>query len=419
MGTEIVAIEDKSLFIWQDSLKPEDYLIATYYVETCLDAEFTAVAIAMEQSATTTKLPGFKSFNLSPFTARVISVEITGETKDTFLPFYRLKTGVYQGNYKKSGYFSAIIKIAFPFANFGKSITNLWNSVGGEVYRMGFINTAKILDLDFPDLYLQALKGPLFGIKGIRDKFKIENRPLFIRSTRPAVGLTIEEMAKINYSVLKGGFDGVKDDELTVDNSLAPFLKRINKMVEIVKRVEDETGEKKFYLANIIDEPLKTFKLAELAVKAEVDGLLVAPALQGLGIAQDIASMTGVPVLSHSSWSDLLTRHPKFGISEPLLIKIQRIAGADMVMLPGNFATAFSDQESEEECISACFSNWGKILPSLPVLAGGKNPEELKNYLQKVGSKDFMLIVATAVDHHPAGIEAGARAFREAWELIK
>jgi len=86
MGTEILSIKDKSLFLWNDSLKINDYIIANYYVETSLDPEFTAIAIAMEQSATTTLLKGFKKFNLSASTARVISVKVRGESEEIILP---------------------------------------------------------------------------------------------------------------------------------------------------------------------------------------------------------------------------------------------------------------------------------------------------------------------------------------------
>jgi ribulose 1,5-bisphosphate carboxylase large subunit-like protein len=418
MGTEILSIKDKSLFLWNDSLKINDYIIANYYVETSLDPEFTAIAIAMEQSATTTLLKGFKKFNLSDSTARVISVKVRGESEEIILPQYRLKTAVYTGNYKDKGFYNCLIKIAFPIANFERSLTNLWNAVGGEITRMGFINTTRIIDIDFPENYLENFKGPLYGIKGIRDRFKIEKRPIFVRSTRPAVGLKTKEMVEIARRVLRGGFDGVKDDELTVDNSISSFKERVKKMVDMIKRVEDETGEKKFYIANIIDDPIKTLKLAEIAVKAGVDGLLIAPAIQGLGMVREISKLTGLPVLSHNSWVEFLTRHPKFGVKENVWLKIQRISGADMIMLPGNFATEFIDRESEIECLSAFFSKLGKIFPSFPVLAGGKTPEGLRDYLKRIGSGDFILIAATAVDSHPDGIEEGARRFREAWKEI-
>ncbi len=417
MGSEIRQIKNKKLFIWDETLKIEDYILATYYIETSLDPEFSAIAIAMEQSATTTKISGVKDFNLSPFTARVVSIEILGETEEIILPPYKLNTSIYKGEYKEKGYHSCRVKIAFPIANFQKSLINLWNAVGGEVHRIGFLNTVKIMDIEMSERYLDEFKGPLYGIHGIRKKFGIKNRPIFVRSTRPAVGLTTEEMVEIARKVLKCGFDGVKDDELTVDNSISPFEERIKKMVEMVRKVEDETGEKKFYIANIIDEPLKTLRLAELAVKEGVDVLLVSPVLQGLGIVRYISEMTGLPVMSHNSWNDFLTRHPRCGVSEELWIKIQRIGGADMIFLPGNFATDMAEREVEKGCISACCSELGNILPSLPVLAGGKTPQGLKSYVERVGFPEFLLIVATAVDGCPDGIEEGAKRFREAWDM--
>ena len=419
MGTEIISIEDRELFLWSNSLNVEDYVIAMYYLETRLDPEFTAIAIAMEQSATTTKIAGTRKFNLSPYTARVISVEIVGETDEEILPFYRLNTSVYEGQYKDKGYYACKIKIAFPILNFERSIANLWNALGGEIHRIGFLNTINLISIEISEAYLERFRGPLYGIEGIRERLGIKERPIFVRSTRPAVGLKTEEMAEIAKRVLKGGFDGIKDDELTVDNSLSPFEERVKKLVEIVKDVEAETGERKFYIANVIDDPLKSMKLAEIATKMGADALVVSPGLQGLGIVGDISRMTGLPILAHNSWTDVLTRHPKFGVSEQAFITIQRLAGADMIMLPGNFATDWAEEDVERECISSCRSNLGKIRPSLPVIAGGKTPDRLKGYIERIGSPDFLLIAATAVDTHPEGIEAGARAFREAWELTK
>lgn len=50
----------------------------------------------------------------------------------------------------------------------------------------------------------------------------------------------------------------------------------------------------------------------------------------------------------------------------------------------------------------------------LPILQGGKRPEELEMYRECCKSSDFMLIVANWVDSHPGGLSAGARQFREA-----
>ena len=54
------------------------------------------------------------------------------------------------------------------------------------------------------------------------------------------------------------------------------------------------------------------------------------------------------------------------------------------------------------------------LLPLLPVVQGGKEPEGLPRYRRAAGCDDFMLIVASWVDRHPDGLAAGARLFRAA-----
>jgi ribulose-bisphosphate carboxylase large chain len=225
-------------------------------------------------------------------------------------------------------------------------------------------------------------------------------------------------MLKINESVLRGGFDAIKDDELTCNTPLSPFMDRIKMMVNLVRRMEEETGERKYYIANIIASPLRTFELADAAAEAGANAVLVSSLLQGFEIAGEIARRTGLAVLSHNSWHDALCRHPRFGVSHALHFKMERISGADMIMLPGNFATDYIDQGEAQDCLSACVNSLGDIKPSLPIIAGGKRANNLMQYLGAIGSTDFMIIAATAVDTHPEGIEAGARAFREAWSEI-
>ncbi|MBA7569685.1 Ribulose bisphosphate carboxylase-like protein [subsurface metagenome] len=421
MGSESLDREDIQLYMWHDRLDPDNYVEATYYLETAVSPEITAVAMAKEQSAIISGgVAGIDSaYDLSPYTARVTSVQPIGETEDTMLPFYRLSVPIYnQGIYRKKGYWSARVKIAFPIANFGPSLTNLWSAAGGELHRLGFLNALKMLDLDLPEAFLKQFPGPKYGISGIKSQLQIEDRPIFCRSARPAVGLTTEMMLKINEAVLRGGFDVIKDDELTNDTPLSPFRDRIKMMVNLVRRVEEETGERKYYIANIIASPLRTFELADAAAEAGANAVLVAPPIQGFEIAGEIARRTGLAVLCHNSWADVLSRHPRFGVSYAVFFKMQRICGADMILLPGDFATDYIDPGEAKDFLSACVDSLGSIRPSLPIIAGGKRAKHLRQYLDAFGSTDFMIIAATAVDTHPEGIEAGARAFREAWSQI-
>ena len=54
----------------------------------------------------------------------------------------------------------------------------------------------------------------------------------------------------------------------------------------------------------------------------------------------------------------------------------------------------------------------------MPIIQGGKQPEHLAQYIEDTGSTDFMIIAATWLDNHPEGMQAGARAFRNAWDQL-
>jgi ribulose-bisphosphate carboxylase large chain len=171
MGSESLDNEDIQLYMWHDSLDPNNYVEATYYFETAISPEITAVAMAKEQSALISG--GIASidpaYDLSPYTARVTSVEPLGETTNTMLPFYRLSIPVYStGVYRKKGYWCANAKIAFPVANFGPSLTNLWSAAAGELHRLGFLNALRMLDVDLPKSFLSQFSGPIYGILGVK-----------------------------------------------------------------------------------------------------------------------------------------------------------------------------------------------------------------------------------------------------------
>lgn len=412
--------KNRDAYLWNEKLNPARYVRATYYLETSVDPELAAIGLAKEQSATTLEIPGIDpSPDLLRWTARVTSIETIGKTGDTMLPSYRLHTPVYKVGRAQDAYWRVMAVIAFPIANFEYSLTNLWNAIGGEPHRLGFFNAVKLLDIDVPESYLEHVPGPTHGSAGIKGKLRINNRPLFCRSTRPAVGLNTEQMLQINEKVLRGGFDAVKDDELTCDTTHSPFKERVPRMVELLRRMEDETGEKKYYIANVIDDQANAFDLIDFAERSGVDAVLVAPAIQGFTIAREIGRRTGLAVLCHNSWSDALTRHPRFGVSDALFIKMQRLCGADMVIMPGNFATDSAEALEERQLIDACKGPLGRLKPTLPIIAGGKTPKGLAHYATAMGSTDFMIIAATAVDTHPDGPEAGARAFRAAWKKVR
>ena len=310
-------------------------------------------------------------------------------------------------------------KIAYPIENFGTSFTNMLNAVAGEPHRLGYLSAIKVIDIEFPEAYLRKFPGPKFGVAGIRKKLQIKQRPIFCRSGRPAVGLKTNQMVNIARETLLGGFDIYKDDELTCDTKLSPFKQRVIQMVDMKTKVENQTGEKKLYIANIIDDNDKSWEHYDIAVENGADGVLVSSALNGHSFLLNIRKKTKIPIFSHNSFIDPMTRHPKFGISYHLTMKLDRICGTDFQIAPAHFATSAISEVETKKTITASLGYLAGLKPCLPIIAGGKQAIELALYRKIIGADDFMIIAATALDEHPMGITAGARAFRQAWESIE
>ncbi|MBN1197619.1 MAG: hypothetical protein JXA62_09455, partial [Candidatus Aminicenantes bacterium] len=287
----------------------------------------------------------------------------------------------------------------------------------GEIFRLGFLNTVKLCKLRLPEAMVNAFPGPRLGISGIRRKLGFSDRPVFCRSCRPAVSLYTAEMVEINRRVLRGGFDAVKDDELTFDNPRSPFAERVRAMTAMKKQVEDLTGETKLYFANITADMEEALRQAEIAADAGVDGLLVSPQLQGVSFVQEIRKRFDLIIFAHNSCEDILYRHPLYGVSSEMVFMLHRLAGADLMILTADFTAQEKDRADAAAQLQAVRGPLGTRSPALPVIAGGKTPEKLGDYTRDLESVEYMIIAASAVDNHPQGLEAGARAFREAWEI--
>jgi ribulose 1,5-bisphosphate carboxylase large subunit-like protein len=297
-------------------------------------------------------------------------------------------------------------------------VTRLLNHVYGEVPRLGFIGAVRVLDIEFPAAALASFGGPGKGVAGIRERLRVMNRPLFCRSTRPAVGKSLDEMLAIARAVLLGGFDLVKDDELTQDLPGIAAEIRCSAFQQLMREVEGRSGERKGFVVNLLEEPEDAQRIATTAAAQEVFGGLIAPGLQGFGAIRSLSYTRGLVALAHNTGSDAYLRSPRHGLAPALWIKLCRLAGADMVLLPGDFATTAMSRDEARAQIDAAVAPLGGLAPTLPILAGGKRAQELGAYRDLVGSADFMLIVAAAVDDHAQGPEIGAREFRRAWTAL-
>lgn len=389
------------LFRWHAGLDPRNYIRARYRVTSIHEGDATALAMAMEQSCATTAIAGHVVPEmLGDSTIRVLDVRAAGSLTASELRPYQLDTEVYaeQGGAERE----CLVDLAIPRTLLASKPAQLLNVVVGELPRLGFLTRFQLQAMDLPEDFGP---GPGFGIAGIRRHFRREKGPLLCRSMRPAVGLDIPTMAGLHRDVLVGGFHLVKDDELQVFADTRVFRKHVQAMVAARDEARDRTGEFKGYLANLICEPWELAERWDILDEFDVDAVLVAPAIQGLGILPMLARHGKRPLLAHNTFSDLQTRHPRWGIAHGVLEDWMACLGADWYVTTGDRGqTGSTDPGLRVERQSR----------AMPILQGGKHPQGLDDYRASVGNDDYMLIVASWVDAHPDGLEAGARIFRKA-----
>ncbi|MBU2503532.1 MAG: hypothetical protein KJ879_00560 [Nanoarchaeota archaeon] len=388
------------------------YAIATYLIESPLKPEEALIKIAKEQSLSNwSGNPNKEQKIIKAYSAK----GVTGSIKVfTINKAPSLSTNLALPN---KAYYVFTAKIAFPIINFGGMLATMYNTIVGEIHNIGVLTGIKVLDIKFPEPYLRNFRGPRFGILGIRKILEEPVSPIFIGPVKPCVGLTPREFGKTAYEVLKGGFHIVKDDELIVETSYSRFKDRVRETVKWVRKAEDETGRRKMYFAHIGGDSDAISKLFEIAVKADVDGIMLSPAINGLDIANRFRGK--LPIITHNTLMYASSRHPSLGVKFSLWSKLQRIAGADIMLTPAKFGSFdIMDEKEYLDNVETCWENLFQYRTIFPAFSGSQSPISLELHFRTLKKSDFIIVSGAAAYGHPMGGTAGAKSFVQAWTAV-
>jgi 2,3-diketo-5-methylthiopentyl-1-phosphate enolase len=309
-----------------------------------------------------------------------------------------------------------IIQLAFPDSNLGSSFpliltTLLGNDVSTSIQ-------LKLIDMQVSSSLAASLGGPRFGIQGIRERTGVQKRPLLLNVLKPCTGFPPEAAIPWFEDSAAGGTDIIKDDELLGNPSFNQVLQRVKLMKRAADRVFEQTGHRTLYCANVTDRADVAIENARKAVELGVDMIMVNAVFSGLGLLQSLAAdeSVGVPILAHFAGFATMTEAQRSGISSPLLLgKLLRLAGADAVSITSPYSAYPLLREKFIRTAQLMSLPLYAIKPSLPVPGGGVHPRTAWHLVQDLGP-DIMLSVGGAIQGHPNGAAAGARAMIAALE---
>jgi len=337
--------------------------------------------------------------------------------------------------FKDLGDGTYLVRIAYPVELFEEgNMPGFIASVAGNIFGMKRVEGLRIEDIHLPYDFLKYFKGPVKGIEGVREIFKIYDRPIVGTVPKPKVGYTPDEVEKLAYELLIGGMDYIKDDENLVSPSYCRFEERAKRIMKVIDRVENETGERKVWFANItadIREMEKRLKLVADYGNPYVMVDVVVTGWAALTYIRDLAEEYGLAIHAHRAMHAAFTRNPYHGISMFVLAKLYRIIGVDQIHIgtPGvgkleaktrdvvNYAKLLREKKyvPDPDDYVRLEQDMYHIKPALPVSSGGLHPGTLPVVIQHLG-KDLVIQVGGGVIGHPDGPCAGAKAVRQAIE---
>jgi ribulose-bisphosphate carboxylase large chain len=323
-----------------------------------------------------------------------------------------------------------IFKIAYPLALFeAGNIPQLLSSVGGNIFSMKAVKNLRLENIEFPEKYIKSYPGPYWGIDGIRKILNIYNRPIIGCIMKPKIGLTSSQNAQIANQIFANGVDLIKDDENLTSLSFNKFEDRVKKVLELKKKLEKKTGQKKIYAFNVTAPVSLMLERAQLVKKMGGRCVMVDIISLGWGAVQELRKQNlGLIIHGHRAGHSAFTRNKKHGISMLVLANLARLAGIDQL----HTGTVVGKMEGDKEEVRSINDllkedwqefdqlreNWASLKPILPIASGGLHPGLVPQLIEILG-KNLVINFGGGLHGHPQGSEAGARAVVQSIEAVQ
>ncbi len=303
------------------------------------------------------------------------------------------------------------VVIRYPVEAAGGELTQLINLLFGNISLQPGV---RLLDFSLPESVLAEVRGPRFGVDGLRDLLDVHGRPLLCTALKP-MGLSAPALADLAYELALGGIDLIKDDHGLANQPFSPFQERIEHCAEAVRRANQATGRRSLYLPNVTASAMDILERAVAARDAGAGGLLFCPGLAGLDAMRMLADDDdlGLPILSHPAFLGGLAVDARTGLSHRVLYgRLNRLAGADAAIFP-HFGGRFAYSEAEcRDIVDGCSDAMGQLAPIFPVPAGGMTLERVPE-LRRFYGADSVLLIGGDLHAGDGGLVARAGRFRE------
>jgi ribulose-bisphosphate carboxylase large chain len=307
------------------------------------------------------------------------------------------------------------ICVAYPIELFERNnMPNILSSVAGNVFGLRALKNLRLNDIDLPKEIVRSFIGPKYGIGGVRELLGVKDRPLVGTIIKPKLGLKKKDHANVAYDAWIGGCDIVKDDENLSSQRFNPFEDRIVATLEMRDQAEEETGEKKVYMANVTSETENMLERVQFVKDHGGRYLMIDILTCGISALQTVRAQDfGLVIHAHRAGHAAFTKNPKHGISMKVIAKVARIIGVDQLHVGTVVGKMSETQEEVSENCDALKNDLYGVNEVLPVASGGLHPSLVPALMDFFGN-DFVIQAGGGIHGHYEGTISGARAMRQA-----
>lgn len=313
---------------------------------------------------------------------------------------------------------SGRIKVAYPLDLFEMgNIPQLLSSIAGNVFGLIEVSVLRVLDIEFPEIYVRSFPGPFWGIEGIRKITGVSGTPLIGSIIKPKLGLSGDEHIEAAMDVFSAGVNLVKDDENLTSQFFNPFYRRVDIGTNRMKEAGFlGKGYEKIYAYNITASYEEMQKRAEYVGEKGGNCLMIDILTCGFSGVSGIRNKNfGKIIHAHRAMHAAFTRSKQYGISMLVIAKLARLAGVDSL----HTGTIVGKMEGVKEEVLAINnflkSEWYGLKTVLPTASGGLHPGHVPDVYRLLG-KDMLCNFGGGIHGHPDGSKAGAAAVVQAFE---
>jgi 2,3-diketo-5-methylthiopentyl-1-phosphate enolase len=311
-----------------------------------------------------------------------------------------------------AGMVTAEISIGYPVRNFNGTIASILTTVFGKLSMDGEIRLVRLL---LPDMLQRHFPGPKFGVRGIREQLRVQERPLLMSIFKACLGRNVDDLTNAFLEQARGGADLVKDDEIFFSEDYATPEQRVMAFSEAARRLELETGRKVSYAVNLTGPVNKLVDRARRLSELGAGALLVNAVAYGYDILAELAADADVtvPLMIHPAVSGALYGSATHGIASDIVLgNLMRLTGADIVIYPSPYGSVTLPRREGLRLVNALrTSSMHKSV--LPAPSAGIYPGLVPKLVADLGN-DCIVNAGGAIHGHPGGAEQGASAFMAA-----